>query len=666
MCGLNLDRKNKVIRIKIIGVGRAGGNTINTMIENSLEGVEFIAANTNNIDLKKSKAKVKLQLGRELTKGLGAGANPDVGRTAAAESREDIKNNLKDTDILFIAAGMGGGTGTGATPVIASLAREMDILTIGIVSRPFRSEGKKRMIIAENGIKKLRENVDTLIVVPNEKLNEINPDMTITDAFKKADNVLYETTKTISDIIHNSGYMNVDSTDMQTVMKNGGLAMMGSGLGDGDQRAVDAAQKAMNNPLLSDIQIENAKGVLINITAGKDFKMDEFELITNEIVKQTGDDGDIITGIIIDDAMEGKIKVTLITTGLDTPNTTVYERKTIINDKADESKGIGSNRRIRKADSLDLNKRTVGKPSPFPDKQMVIPTFIRKFSMSQEFRSDNVKFAITTPQRIQTNNVYLLDVWGFLEKDRENVIKRAIEEAEERIKIKSTESTKLIQRGTILQVKLEIKKVKILYESIKTILWIGDICNTTFTIEVPEKLSNKTLSGRVLVFMNSCEIACLEFYLNIADTDETRDTLNLNEKYYKTAFASYAHKDRKEVFKRIQGLNNAEVDVFVDVKNLRTGEHYKEKILHEISFRDIFYLFWSKAASKSKWVNKEWNWALEKRGIDFIKPIPLVSPDKVPPPAVLAEKMNFNDLDLMFIEYSEFYHRQNLWKFWKK
>ncbi len=378
---LNHDEIPFGTHIKIIGVGGAGGNAIGTMIGYNLHGLEFVVANTNIIDLKKSKAKVKLQLGRELTKGLGAGANPDKGRKAAEESREDIKNNLKGTDLLFIAAGMGGGTGTGATPVIAALAREMGILTIGIVSRPFRSEGKKRMINAENGIKKLRENVDTLIVIPNEKLTEIFPDMTVIDAFTKADNVLYEAAKAISDIIHFSGYMNVDFADVQTVMKNRGLAMMGSGEGDGDQRAVDAAQKAMNNPLLSDIPIENAKGVLINITAGKDFKMDEFELITNEIVKQTGDDGDIITGIIIDDAMEGKIKVTLITTGLDTPNTTVYERETIIHDKEDDSEDIGRTlQRIRNSDSLNLNRRTDEKTSVFPDKQMEIPAFLRKFS----------------------------------------------------------------------------------------------------------------------------------------------------------------------------------------------------------------------------------------------------------------------------------------------
>jgi len=276
---------------------------------------------------------------------------------------------------------MGGGTGTGATPVITSLAREMGILTIAIVSRPFKGEGKKRMVYAENGITKLRENIDTLIVIPNEKLNEIYPDMTVINAFKKADNVLYDAAKAISDIIHFSGYINVDFADVQTVMQNRGLAIMGTGIGDGDQRAVDAAQSAMNNPLLADISVENAKGILINITAGKDFKMDEFEVITNEIVKQTGDDGDIITGIILDDAMEGKIKVTLITTGIDTPNTSVYERETLIYDKEDNSEDINSTlQRIRKTDSLNLNRQTSEKSRVFPDKQMEIPAFLRKFS----------------------------------------------------------------------------------------------------------------------------------------------------------------------------------------------------------------------------------------------------------------------------------------------
>ncbi len=378
---LNQDEIPFGTHIKIIGVGGAGGNAINTMIDYGLTGMEFIAANTNIMDLKRSNAKIKLQLGKEATKGLGAGANPEIGRKAAEESREDIKNHIKDADMLFIAAGMGGGTGTGATPIIASLAREMGILTIGIVNRPFIGEGKKRTVNAEKGIQKLRENVDTLIVVPNEKLKEIYPDMTVIEAFKKADNVLYEAAKAVSEIIHYSGYMNVDFADVQTVMVNRGMALMGTGVCDGDDRAAKAASLAMNNPLLSDIHIENAKGILINITAGNDFRMNEFEVITQEIVKKAGEDGDIITGIIFNETMEGKIKVTLIATGLDTAGTTVYERESIISEKADDSEDINKTLlRIRSSGSMSLDKNQDTETNELPGKQMEIPAFLRKFS----------------------------------------------------------------------------------------------------------------------------------------------------------------------------------------------------------------------------------------------------------------------------------------------
>ncbi|MDO9578870.1 MAG: cell division protein FtsZ [Candidatus Cloacimonadales bacterium] len=378
---LNQDEVPFGTNIKIIGVGGAGGNAINTMIEYDLQGVEFIVANTNILDLKKSRAKMKLQLGKEVTRGLGAGSNPEIGRKAAEESREDIKRLLKDTDLLFIAAGMGGGTGTGATPIIAQMAKEMGILTIGIVNRPFIREGKKRTVNAEKGIKKLKEQVDTLIVVPNEKLKEIYPNMTVIEAFKKADDVLYEAAKAISDIIHFSGYMNVDFADVKTVMTNHGMALMGTGFGDGDNRAADATNTALNNPLLSDISVVNAKGILINITAGKDFKIDEFEIITNEIVQKTGDEGDMITGLIFDDSMEGKIKVTVIATGLDTSGTSVYERESIIQDKAESGEDIGNTlQRIRNSDSMNLNKEQESNTKEFPGKQMEIPAFLRKFS----------------------------------------------------------------------------------------------------------------------------------------------------------------------------------------------------------------------------------------------------------------------------------------------
>ncbi len=367
--------------IKIIGVGGAGGNAINTMIENALQGVEFIAANTDISDLKKSNAKIKLQIGKETTKGLGSGANPEIGRKAAEESREEIRRHLKDANMIFIAAGMGGGTGTGAAPIIAYLAKEMEILTIGIVSRPFKGEGHKRIATAEQGIKKLRDIVDTLIVIPNEKLKEIYPDMTVIDAFKKADNVLYEAAKAVSDIIHSSGYIKVDFADVKTVMANRGFALMGSATAEGDNRAINSVQKALNNPLLSEVKIENSPGILINITAGRDFKMDEFEIITSEIGKKASKSGDIITGIIFDEKLEGKIKVTLIATGLSASDNLISEIEIIKNSTEDEQEEINEMlSRIRFSEGGDIKKKSKGDKDHAGTLQLDIPAFMRKFS----------------------------------------------------------------------------------------------------------------------------------------------------------------------------------------------------------------------------------------------------------------------------------------------
>lgn len=302
--------------IKIIGVGGAGGNAVNTMIENDLFGVEFIAANTDMSDLVKSKANMKLQLGKKLTRGLGTGANPDLGSRSAEESKDEIMSHLDGADMVFIAAGMGGGTGTGAAPIIAKIAREMGILTLGIVTTPFPFEGKKRKSNAEEGMQNLSEFVDTLIVIPNSKLCEIYSDLSLVEAFERADNVLYEAAKAISDIINVSGLVNVDFADVKTVMQNMGFALMGTGASEGDNRAVMAAKAAINNPLLSDISLHGCQSLLINITAGKDIKMSEFEEVTSVIVNETGSGANIIMGIIIDPNMINKVSVTLIATGL--------------------------------------------------------------------------------------------------------------------------------------------------------------------------------------------------------------------------------------------------------------------------------------------------------------------------------------------------------------
>lgn len=302
--------------IKIFGVGGAGGNAVNTMIDNGLTGVEFITANTDMSDLVKSKANMKLQLGKKLTRGLGTGANPDLGERSAEESKEEIKSHLDGADMVFLAAGMGGGTGTGSAPIIAKIARDMGILTLGIVTTPFPFEGNKRKVNADDGIRKLAEFVDTLIVIPNAKLCEIYADLTLVEAFQKADNVLFEAAKAVSDIINVSGLVNVDFADVRTVMQNMGYALMGTGLCEGENRAVLAAKAAINNPLLSDISLHGCQSLLINVTAGPDIKMNEFEEVSSVIVNETGSAANIIMGVIIDPDLVGKVSVTIIATGL--------------------------------------------------------------------------------------------------------------------------------------------------------------------------------------------------------------------------------------------------------------------------------------------------------------------------------------------------------------
>ncbi|MBM4403612.1 MAG: cell division protein FtsZ [Candidatus Cloacimonetes bacterium] len=315
---IEFDEKPSIIgtNIKVIGIGGAGGNAVNAMIKNELTGVEFIAANTDIKDLHKSRAKMKLQLGKRLTRGLGCGALPEKGRLAAEESKDEIKSHLEGADMVFVTAGMGGGTGTGGAPIVAKIAKDLGILTLGIVSLPFHTEGKKRSENAEEGIRNLSENVDTLIVIPNEKLKEIYSDLSILNAFRMADNVLYDAAKAISDIINISGYISVDFADVQTVMQNMGYALMGTGTAEGENRSVLAARSAIKNPLLSDIDLQGCQSMLINVTGGMDMTLAEFEEVAQVIINETGTTANIIQGLVIDENISGKISVTLIATGL--------------------------------------------------------------------------------------------------------------------------------------------------------------------------------------------------------------------------------------------------------------------------------------------------------------------------------------------------------------
>ena len=313
--------------MRVVGVGGAGGNAVNRMIDEDLEGVEFISANTDAQALKNSQSHHTIQLGKKLTRGLGAGGRPEIGRQAIAESEDEVRMLLEGADLVFITAGMGGGTGTGAAPIIGEIAREFGALTIGIVTRPFAFEGRRRMHQAEQGLAELKRAVDTMIVVPNDRLlSVVGKGTSFKDALKKADEVLLHATQGISNLIQVTGEVNVDFADVRTIMSCRGAALMGSGFGEGENRAVEAAQEAVSSPLLDDGSIHGAHGVLINITGGMDLAIDEVEQISTIIKEEAGDEAEIIFGAVHDEALKGKILVTVIATGFDVRREHVEEQ----------------------------------------------------------------------------------------------------------------------------------------------------------------------------------------------------------------------------------------------------------------------------------------------------------------------------------------------------
>ena len=303
--------------IKVVGVGGGGGNAVEHMLAENIDGVEFICANTDAQALKNSNAKLLIQLGDELTKGLGAGANPQIGREAAEEDREHIKDILRGADMVFITAGMGGGTGTGAAPVFAQIAKELGILTVAVVTKPFSFEGKQRALAADEGIRCLAEHVDSLITIPNNKLlSVLGKNISLLNAFKAANNVLLGAVKGISDLITRPGLINVDFADVRTVMSEMGMAMMGTGTASGEQRARQAAEAAIASPLLEDVNFSGARGILVNITAGPDMSIGEFEEVGDVVKEFISDDATVVVGTVIDPTMTDELRVTVIVTGL--------------------------------------------------------------------------------------------------------------------------------------------------------------------------------------------------------------------------------------------------------------------------------------------------------------------------------------------------------------
>jgi cell division protein FtsZ len=375
---LQFAEENHLAKIKVIGIGGGGGNAINTMISSGLEGVEFIAANTDAQALRNSLAPIKIQIGATITRGLGAGSDPDIGRRAALEDVDKFSELLEGADMVFITAGLGGGTGTGGAPIIAEVAKQLGALTVGVVTKPFLFEGRKRSVQAENGWKELKERVDTLITIPNQRLlNVVERKTSFQDAFKLADDILKQAVKGISDIIVVPGLINVDFADVRTIMSGTGMALMGTGSARGENRAVEAAQKAVSSPLLEESSIEGATGVLINITGGPDLTLYEINEATSLIYETVHEEAHIIFGSVIDGDIGEEVRVTVIATGFGEYKKPVEEPRTRLRPlpaRDEEELMIEANERKK---AIPYASSRYPQPS-IDNTNLDIPAFLRK------------------------------------------------------------------------------------------------------------------------------------------------------------------------------------------------------------------------------------------------------------------------------------------------
>ncbi len=398
------ENQNMAAKVKIIGIGGGGNNAINTMIHYNLTGVEFIAANTDAQALAANLAPIKLQLGANLTKGLGAGANPEIGRKAALEDIDQIREALKGADMVFITAGLGGGTGTGGAPVVAEVARELGALTVAIVTKPFHFEGKKRMKQAEEGLANLKMTADALITIPNQRLLSIcGKNMTLLEAFKKADEILYHAAKGISDIIVGAGIINLDFADVRTIMSETGMALMGTGIASGENRSIEAAQRAISSPLLEDISIEGARGLLINITGGENMTLSEINEATSLIQKEAHEDANIIWGMVIDPEMKEEIRVTVIATGFGKVEEKRFEKSNL--------------NRFKRIYTPSFNHREQDREIPpfsfsMKEKHQEIPTFMRRTKATERY--DELK--LDEPYDLPAEDQDRFDIPTFLRK----------------------------------------------------------------------------------------------------------------------------------------------------------------------------------------------------------------------------------------------------------
>ncbi len=376
-----MDAYSQSAVIKVIGVGGGGGNAVQHMVNSAIEGVDFVCANTDSQALKNTNAKTVLQLGGDITKGLGAGSNPVVGREAALQDRDRIHDVIAGADMLFITAGMGGGTGTGAAPVVAEVAKELGILTVAVVTKPFPFEGTKRMQIANTGIEELGKYVDSLITIPNEKLlTVLGKDTNLLDAFKSANDVLHGAVQGIAELITCPGLINVDFADVRTVMSEMGMAMMGSGVSVGTERARESAESAISSPLLEDVNISGAKGILVNVTASSCLSIGEFEEVGNHIKSLASDDATVVVGTVIDESMGDALRVTLVATGIGSQSMSMPAKPTVKLVEARGSEPEANNDEIERPMAIHADNRAkvVEKEGNYDLDYLDIPAFLRR------------------------------------------------------------------------------------------------------------------------------------------------------------------------------------------------------------------------------------------------------------------------------------------------
>jgi cell division protein FtsZ len=396
-----VENTNENAVIKVVGVGGGGGNAVSHMVTSDVEGVEFICANTDAQALGRMTASSVLHIGGDMTKGLGAGANPDVGRSAAQSDREQIANSLRGADMVFITAGMGGGTGTGAAPIVAEVAKELGILTVAVVTKPFPFEGKKRMKIAEEGIRELQEQVDSLIIIPNEKLLPVlGKNTSLIKAFGEANDVLKGAVQGIADLIIRPGMINVDFADVRTVMSEMGMAMMGTGFARGDERAREATEAAIKSPLLEDVDLKGASGILVNITAGMDLSLGEFAEVGEIVEEYASENATIVVGTVIDPDMTEELKVTVVATGLA------------------KAQQMESGARVVNSDvttgSPQVEVRTAPTPAPSDFSQLELPTVIRNRQAQQAQMAQEEE--VVVHKKTGTDDMEFLDIPAFLRR----------------------------------------------------------------------------------------------------------------------------------------------------------------------------------------------------------------------------------------------------------